>query len=121
MAHPERNVFTEANYELIISYTRNKTFKFKTREGIAEELKYIVVIRSTDSASVLTALLSRLVEHGVMRIEYPTYTGDSSKYKFTGNEAKWHLNCSNKKESFLSYGSGPAAELANSITKAWYA
>ena len=120
MARSERNTFTEENYQLLINYTRNKTFKFKTREDIIDELKSIGVLKATDSASVATVLLGRLVDHGVMRMEYYLHAGDSNKYKFTGCETKWHLNATSKKESFLVYDSGPTAELGFMLNQAWY-
>lgn len=120
MAHPERNACTEANYQLLLNYTRGKTFKFKTREDIVDELKSIGILKTTDSASVATVLLSRLVDHSVMRMEHYVHAGDSNKYKFTGCEAKWHLNATNKKEAFLVYDSGPTAELESMLNQVWY-
>jgi hypothetical protein len=119
MAHAERNICTEENYQRIIDYTRNKTFKFKTREDIVEELKSIGILNHEDSASVATALLSRLVERSVMRIEFYVHAGDSNKYKFTGSEDKWHLKVSNKKEEYLTFDSGPEASLDSFIRSAW--
>lgn len=120
MAHPERSACTEANYQLLLNYTRGKTFKFKVREDLVDELKTIGVLKSTDSASVATCMLARLVEHGVLRMEHYVHAGDSNRYKFTGGESKWHLNQTNKKEPFLVYGSGPTAELEAMLNQAWY-
>lgn len=120
MGHPERNVYTQENYQLLWEYTRGKTFKFKPRDEIIEELKHIGILRGTDSASVATNLLVRLTEHGALRIKHAVYIGDPNQYKFTGGESKWHLlNQNRSKGTFLDYNSGPAAELDMMLKRMW--
>ena len=119
MAHAERNTCTEENYQLIIDYTRNKTFKFMSRENIVDELKSIGVLKITDSASVATSLIGRLVDYGVLRIKNYTYTGDSNMYKFTGGEYKWYLKTSKHKEEYLKFDSGPEAKFDSFLRGVW--
>lgn len=121
MGHPERNVYTQENYELLWAYTRGKTFKFKPRDEVVEELRSIGILKVTDSASVATNLLARLTEHGAIRIKHSVYAGEPNQYKFTGGESKWHLlNQNRNKDTFLDCSSGPTAEIAMILKRVWY-
>lgn len=116
-----QSVATEENYKRIIEYTRNRTFKYISREETVDVLIQLGIVKKRETADSYTNIISRLVENQVLRIKHPHLPGKFALYKFTGVEDKWHLvpRKENSNKS-LAVSSGEAYELSKFLQGAWH-
>jgi hypothetical protein len=112
--------YTEENYKAIIEFTRNKVSEFEDKEATVETLKRIGVLNSNDSQYIIGEIIERLSDFGVLKLKTAGKQGESNFYKFTGSEAKWHLNASHlPKENYLEFNPCSTLEVFKFLTSGW--
>lgn len=114
-----RRVYTQENYEAIIKYTRNKSFEYKSREDMIAIFQSIGVLQRTDGIGIVTELLTKLTDYGVLRAKYSRNLSNEAMYKFSGLEDRWHESRSKRVPEYLQFNSGPEADLGNFLYSAW--
>lgn len=100
--YQERN--SVENYNQIIEYTRNKTFKFEPKENVVRVLRSMNILQKGDSDYLVTRILDRLIECNVLKVMRSPIQGEPNWLKFTGAEDRWHDNNNRKcKDEYLQF------------------